>query len=129
MDINKIKSDGFELKDHNDNLSDFAYLSLNIALKSYSATYQSFLKEEDGVISFLNTQKENRNYPHDYVLNASETIIHLHHFFELIIKEALRSDPNLVPNKKQLNYMNFEKAMKELYKFIDNGSIEVQFHF
>jgi hypothetical protein len=99
MDINQIEEDGFELKNHKDDLSDFAYFSLNIALKSYSATYKSFLKEEHGVIKFLEDKKgkEHREYPHDYVSNASETIIHLHHFFELIIKEALRSDPGLIP--------------------------------
>jgi hypothetical protein len=98
MDIAKIKKDGFFLKDHKDNLSDFAYLSLHIALKSYASTCKSFQNDQDGIIKFLATptKNESRSYPHDYIINSSETIIHLHHFFELIIKEVLRSEHELL---------------------------------
>ena len=152
MDINKIISDGFYLNEKK-NDSDFAFLSLNIALKAYATTYKSFLDDDKGVFHFLKTKLdvEETEYPYEYVINASETIIHLHHFFELLIKAVLRNehtllDKNAFENElvlakllKNVEFLEddldniptieFSKALRRLFVLIDNNFIDIKFHF
>lgn len=87
MEIKEIKNNQFNLD--NDN-NDVILNSLNIGLKSYFSSYKS-IKE--------NFDKRTYNCSHnqDYYENFSETILHFHHFFELILKELLRDEEELLP--------------------------------
>lgn len=68
------ETDGFYLYAHKNNDVDFAYFSLKLALKSYSSTYHSVIKN----INFELETPENF-YNESYIENCVETIIHLHH--------------------------------------------------
>ena len=69
------------------NISNAAFYSLKIAIKSYFNTYHSMmniLENIDNRNSLENIELSN-NYIEDYI----ETIIHFQHFFELLIKSEL----------------------------------------
>jgi hypothetical protein len=155
MDIKKIKAEGFVSKNHRGEVSDFAYLSLEIAFKAYSATYKSIIEKDDTFEKLLNDKLGNEDkdklYTHEYTINCTETIIHLQHFFELMIKDSLRSEHELLATDAQekptLLYklikskeltieeyqhqktVEFEKALRRLCSLIDNGLIDTQYHF
>lgn len=86
-EVQQVTSNGFRLTGESD--LDLAFLSLRIALKAYFSTY---------------SVSRNRFNPNDpeldellegnlkYCEACAETIVHFQHFFELIIKDILRSD-------------------------------------
>lgn len=87
MKLKNIKNNEFKID--NDN-NDVILNSLNIGLKSYFSSYKSIRENFD---------KRTYSYSHkqDYYENFSETILHFHHFFELILKELLRDEEELLP--------------------------------
>lgn len=112
-DINKIVEEGFYLNDQNRRLSGLAALSLKIALKSYFSTYQSMkyylhiFESND-----INEEDINRSHSNDYCEQSSESIIHFHHFFELICKEILRSENPLLAVDASNKHVIFDKLLK-----------------
>ncbi|MDK9856023.1 MULTISPECIES: hypothetical protein [Staphylococcus] len=87
MKLKNIKNNEFKID--NDN-NDVVLNSLNIGLKSYFSSYKSIRENFD---------KRTYSYSHkqDYYENFSETILHFHHFFELILKDLLRKEEELLP--------------------------------
>ncbi|MDW3895606.1 hypothetical protein QI333_09505 [Staphylococcus saprophyticus] len=87
MKLKNIKNNEFKID--NDN-NDVILNSLNIGLKSYFSSYKSIRENFD---------KRTYSYSHkqDYYENFSETILHFHHFFELILKDLLRNENELLP--------------------------------
>lgn len=87
MKLKNIKNNEFKID--NDN-NDVILNSLNIGLKSYFSSYKSIRENFD---------KRTYSYSHkqDYYENFSETILHFHHFFELILKDLLRKEEELLP--------------------------------
>jgi hypothetical protein len=113
MDIKKIVSNGFSLNDLEKTISSFAFISLGTALKSYFSTYKSskhFLRTD--ISSDFDSQiEEDWQYGAEYIENYSETIIHFQHFIELICKEILREEHELL-------VLNVDKKHELLYKLL-----------
>jgi hypothetical protein len=94
--LDNIVQDGFCLSDQNVRLRNLALISLRIALQAYFGTYQPmryFLHIFDGkhgqkVIDF--------NHSIDYSQNCAECIVHFQHFAELICKDFLRAEHQLL---------------------------------
>jgi hypothetical protein len=150
------KTEGFYLRNRlNDKISDFAFISLEVALKAYASTYKSFVDSTEGFELILNAKNtsdlKDKSYPHSYIRNFSETIIHLHHFFELIIKESLRSAHDLLatdaPDDPIILYklltnqpltdekeqsgksIEFSVALKRVCALIKGNKLSVEYHF
>lgn len=92
--VQQVTSQGFRLTGESD--LDLAFLSLRIALKAYFSTYNAIRNrfnpndpELDKII------EENIRYCEA----CAETIVHFQHFFELIIKDILRSDHCLLASR------------------------------
>ncbi|MBS4539661.1 hypothetical protein GOQ27_14395 [Clostridium sp. D2Q-11] len=94
MDLDELEKDTILLHiDENERMSDLAILSLRIALKSYFTTYSS-IKYRIGALKF-NSEGVNL-FTYNYYEEYSKVIVYLHHFFELIIKEYLRNEDELL---------------------------------
>jgi len=93
QEVKKICEDGFYLGKKDINIDGLAFISLKLALKSYFATYQTM---KYSLHMFEQNEEEKKRslppYGSAYCELCSETIIHFHHFFELIFKEILRSE-------------------------------------
>ncbi|WP_413475622.1 hypothetical protein [Staphylococcus equorum] len=87
MKLTEINNNKFELDDDN---NDVVLNSLNIGLKSYFSSYKS-IRENFDERTYECCHKQ------DYYENFSETILHFHHFFELILKDLLRYENELLP--------------------------------
>ncbi|MDK9866257.1 MULTISPECIES: hypothetical protein [Staphylococcus] len=87
MKLTEINNNKFELDDDN---NDVVLNSLNIGLKSYFSSYKS-IRENFDERTYECCHKQ------DYYENFSETILHFHHFFELILKDLLRNENELLP--------------------------------
>lgn len=112
-DINEIVKKGFYLNNERQRLSSLAALSLKIALKSYFSTYQSMkyflhIFDSEGV----SEEVINESHSEEYCEQSSETIIHFHHFFELVCKEILRSENPLLAVDASNKHEIFDKLLK-----------------
>ncbi|KNY27688.1 hypothetical protein [Pseudobacteroides cellulosolvens] len=93
MNIDDIVKDGFILHEDDGRVKGLSILSLRIALRSFFSTY-SCMKDN------FNIRKSRKDrdyiYSDSYYEACSETIIHFHHFFELVLKDFLRQDSELI---------------------------------
>lgn len=87
MKLTEIKNNKFELDVDN---NDVVLSSLNIGLKSYFSSYKSIRENFD-------KRTYECSHKQDYYETFSETILHFHHFFELILKDLLRDENELLP--------------------------------
>lgn len=123
-----------EIKFSDDKDNILALNSLRIAIKAYLSTYQSMRENFD---RFTFKENHNRNYFENY----SEVILHFQHFFELLIKDILKTKNRLLAFKlsnndeflislieglpiKEEKYINsntleFRNSLERLIKYID----------
>jgi hypothetical protein len=105
-----------------------AFLSLKLSLNSWFSTYHSIKNKFLFITEYCSSESEKdfpkkiSSYPDKYFELYSETIIHLHHFFELILKDILS-------NKKYLLILNIPKDSDDwcdviLGNEIDNNRLE-----
>lgn len=96
-DINKIATNGFSLPERGGALKELALLSLKIALKSFFSTYQTMTSKlhifdtkdiEDQEIDF--------NHSSSYCEACAEAVVHFQHFAELVCKNFLRAEHDLL---------------------------------
>lgn len=69
---------------------DFSLLSLRIALESYFSTYQAMRYYVPSLKD--SSRQEELDYTSHYYILYVETMVHFHHFFELICKKILASE-------------------------------------
>lgn len=152
-EIRRLCRDGFSLEDifklRNRGIDSVAFLSLNIALKSYMSTYKNV--SICGSV-YLNESPNTEMRPNmEYIKNYSETITHFQHFFELVFKDILRTEHELlvleIVNKHDLLYkmlqnesvkeielegintISFKVALDRLCALIDSNRIDKNYSF
>lgn len=111
-EIDEICENGSIIKETK-GINALALNSLTIALKAYLSTYQSI------AFANINILKEGINYEYnerEYFLQYSETILHFQHFFELIIKDVLRAENEILALK-----LNSKKKPDDLVSGVLNG--------
>lgn len=95
--LSDIANNGFMVSETRNNELEIAFISLNLALKSYFSTYKSikynlsFLKSK-----FSKNENVDMSYPRVYYESCAETIIHFQHFFELACKQILKNEHPLL---------------------------------
>lgn len=92
--LKALESDGFTLEQGYPASGDFAHLSLNIALRSYYATY----KDVQMALPRLTSAGplDDTRYSLRYIEHAAECILHFQHFAELICRAVLRGENALL---------------------------------
>lgn len=130
-----------DVSDEGSNDIEIAFISLRTALKSFFSLYSIF--------SFpINPDDPTRFKKNEYYEIYTETILHLHHYFELIIKDILRKENplltvrleridepetllNIINGKKlddhvlgKMQTMEFAKSLKILLKLIKKEEYE-----
>jgi len=118
MDINKIKSEGFLLKEFSKKDENVAFISLKLSLKSFFSTYYSFTRKMHYITDAIEKKEEyEEEYTKSYIENCCEAILHFHHFVELIFKDILyREHPLLAVDASQ--------KPEILHKLLNNQKIE-----
>lgn len=120
MNLKEVVSDGFCLNEIERKISSFAFISLKTALKSYFSTYKNsspFIKTIlDGDSAVYSKYEKDILYVTDYIEAYAETIIHFQHFFELICKEILRKEHELL-------VLNINREHEILYKLLKNEEV------
>ncbi|MDM5291718.1 hypothetical protein QUF81_00175 [Peribacillus simplex] len=128
MSIDDILKDGFHLRGLERNITDYSFISLKTALNSYFSTYKRsnlffarVLTEEE------NKGEKNHGYENDYyyitqyIEAYTETILHFQHFIELVCKEILRKENELlvlnIDHKHELFYRLLNKEVVEPSEF------------
>lgn len=133
--LNKEKS-GIIDYNHKIKFKNMAFISLKIAMKSYFSTYNSIAFECEEV-----SLEDNKEYYEKFI----STIVHFHHFFELIIKDILEKEHLLLSIKisskpvmihkilmgeeideeelSKINSIEFSEALNTLYKLLENDRI------
>lgn len=150
--------DGFRLDPSNHHISNFALISLRKALFSYFSTYQSLkydLKLITNLANYSPFSDEQMNYTYtrvEYLETYTETVLHFHHFIELVCKEIMKSkhpllvvnaqkkhelfyqlikNPDLVSNNQidNLNTLDFLTMIDRMNVLISNGWLESKYSF
>ncbi|MGE7811223.1 hypothetical protein [Lysinibacillus capsici] len=149
--MNNIKDlcdDGFKFGDLNGGIDSIAFSSLKKALKSYFSTYESIALEGNSFFKELPSTNINCI---EYIEHYSETIIHFQHFFELICKDILRKEHELlvlnIDNKhevlfdlvngnkvnqselEKINTIEFDRTLKRLCNLITTGKLDSSYSF
>ncbi|YCI78865.1 hypothetical protein M1D47_09960 [Bacillus sp. R1-10] len=91
MSIENIVQDGFKISNTRGTNS-LALNSLAIGTKAYFSTYQS-------VSNYFDETEEEKHYGSSYFEKYSETILHFQHFFELMLKDILRNEHEILALK------------------------------
>ena len=96
-DINKIANNGFTLPERGGAVKGLALLSLKIALKSFFSTYQT-MKYRLGIFDTKNIEDQEIDFNHSssYCEVCTEVVVHFQHFAELVCKDFLRADHDLL---------------------------------
>jgi hypothetical protein len=98
-DINKIAQDGFSLAKGDKKLKSLAMVSLKIALQAYFSTFKAMMRS---VKLFEASQgptdqaEIDSGHNSDYCQNCAEAIVHFQHFAELVCKDFLRAEHDLL---------------------------------
>ena len=97
--LDQVCRDGANLENRDSNVAGIAFSTLRIGLRAYFSTYQSmnrslhlFENNDEDHVKDLNT-------PPEYYELSTQTILHMHHFTELIIKDMLRDVHPLMADK------------------------------
>ncbi|ADK16067.1 hypothetical protein [Clostridium ljungdahlii] len=117
-DMKEIVKGGFYLNEQSKRLNGLAALSLKIALKSYFSTYQSMkyflhMFNLDKIKKYnISEDVINESHSEEYCEKSSESIIHFHHFFELVCKDILRREHPLLAVDASNKHEIFYKLLK-----------------
>lgn len=149
IDLDMLSKDGFGMDSDDGMLSNLALLSLRIALKAFFSTHATMryglhVFEQDK--SFVQ-ERADRNYPYSYNEACSETIVHFQHFAELVCKDILRQEHELLAvdasdrpvilykllngekvlssDLEGLKSVEFSVALKRLCQLIDEEKLDV----
>ena len=120
--IGKIVNNGFNLAKQDRSLTDLALLSLKIAVKAYFSTYHCMRTRFD---RFVDTDFTDEGtsldsfHTNSYCENCSETLIHFQHFAELVCKNILREE-------HQLLAVDINNEHHILYKLLKNEEITIE---
>lgn len=125
--MKQIEEEGFSLDEINRSELTIAFLSLRTALRAWFSTYQCFrwrfyiadinhsISPPVGIgvqsVQFAKLFRQ-QNHPFQYYEAYSETILHFHHFFELILKDILRAEHELLTNDASGNPLILFQLLK-----------------
>lgn len=145
-DINKIKDDGFSLVDRDKKLKNLAVVSLKIALQAYFSTYEA-MQRSLGQLEGSDQEEIDAGHTNAYCQNCAEAILHFQHFAELVCKDLLRAENDLLaidatqrpvilhkllnkenvsePEYERINTVEFGEALNRLCELIKAGRIGV----
>lgn len=148
-ELDLISKDGFSMESDDGMLSNLALLSLRIALKAFFSTYETMrycLNVFDQNKHF-SLEKVDRNHSYSYNEACSETIVHFQHFAELVCKDILRQEHELLAvdasdrpvilykllngekvestDLDGLKSVEFSVALKRLCQLLDEGKLAV----
>lgn len=115
--LNDIINNGFLMYDQDRKLKSLALLSLHVALKSYFSTYQAMKYDIKRIID--NQSNMDEHYNSRYIELYAETIVHFQHFIELVCKDILRSEHELLATDAQKDPIVLYQLLKE--EPIDNS--------
>ncbi len=90
----ELCDDGFKIEERR-NINTLALNSLRVAVKSYFSTYQAISLNAIDIFND-NCEDGRRLYNKSYMEMYSETIVHFQHFFELVLKDILREQNELL---------------------------------
>lgn len=149
-DIDELFQDGFRMDSLERGLSSLALISLKAALKAYFSTYRSMsyhlsdLKRGDSDLGHY-------QYSSEYIEHYSETIIHFQHFFELVCKDILRKENELLvlnidrkheilfdlikgnevsgEELEKINTMEFDRTFKRLCTLVSKEKLDSKYAF
>lgn len=147
-EIENLCRDGFTLPSLGRNMDSIAFISLKAALKSYFTTYKGMAYHGREVFE---NNLESHYYSSEYIEHYFETIIHFQHFFELICKDILRKENELlvlnIDNNHEvlfklvkgeevqseelvnINTIEFDRTFKRLCDLISKGKIDSCYSF
>ncbi len=91
LELSRICKDGILLDKREKNIAGFAFYSLRLGLHAYFSTYKAMKYSLSVFMNDEDNEKKDFNTHFEYFEYAAETILHLHHFTELIIKDILRT--------------------------------------
>lgn len=99
--IKQISSDGFGIDSLERSIVSFASISLRTAIRAYFSTFKSTRHYFNVLINpDANSKEEQKEidwqYNTDYIEQYAETIVHFQHFIELVCKEILRKEHELL---------------------------------
>ncbi|MFJ6211670.1 hypothetical protein [Lysinibacillus sp. NPDC092081] len=114
LNIKKLCSDGFTIPNLSRDMDSIAFISLKAALKSYFSTYKCM--GYYGKDLFENKIDIN-SYSTEYIEYYFETIIHFQHFFELICKDILREENELL-------VLNIDNNNEVLFKLVQGEEVQ-----
>lgn len=113
--LEDVVTKGFYINSAMINMEDMALMSLRLALKAYCSTYSSisysFNNFNTGEINVV-SDKTAFQHTLDYSENYVETIIHLHHYFELGLKRILRREHPLLAVEANDKHELYYKLVK-----------------
>lgn len=117
IDINELNSltkEYFRITDYHSSFRDMSFFSLRLALKAYSSTYQNMNRSLYFSKKKYKLDKYDYDLDHkkDYFISCAETIIHFQHFFELIIKDILRDEHELLASDASGNHIKLYQLLK-----------------
>lgn len=122
--IKQVCSNGFNIDKLERNLSSFAFVSLRTAIKAYFSTYRSintdFIRFITPKSSLESQEQFEYIYSTEYVSQYAEAIVHFQHFIELVCKEILR-------NEHELLVLNINNEHELLYKFLKEDVSSIDF--
>ena len=149
MNIQDVLNDSFSLPLWEGGIHDLKMQSLKLALKAYFSTYKSIYYRIDEIIEGPSSDSEqakvDSHLRDEYFEAYSETILHFHHFIELVLKDVLRSEHELLANdagdkhlilfklltgepvsqedKEKTQSIQFGKALDRVVKLIDSRKL------
>jgi hypothetical protein len=109
IEVNKISESGLNIKVFPDEyfsckkITPAALTSLTIGLKGYFSTYNTLHSFNYNLNTLTETQEKQLCEFSEYHENYMQSIIHFHHFLELIMKDVLRSNNENLANKLKGN--------------------------
>lgn len=123
-----LQQGGFKLPDLK-GVNSMSVFTLEIALESFFSTGKALSTLTGRMDADNKVENPEEDYRHNYVKNAVESIIHLHHFLELVIKDVLRTVHPSLANDIPSNPVILEKILngKPLNSAEDQPTKTVEF--
>src|SRR5690242_15963514 len=131
----EIAKDGFGLPDAMRTLKGFALLSLRIALRAYFATYKdSHTFHVFAAKDYEPGERTDHVHSTNYCSLYGQVIIHFQHFAELVCKDILRAEHDLLAIDAEakpellLKLAKGEKVTPEDYERLNSVEFSVALH-
>ncbi|PPA84154.1 hypothetical protein C4A76_18130 [Brevibacillus laterosporus] len=118
---------GYEIKVFPDeyysckNITPSALTSLTLALKGFFNTYNTLHSFNYNLNNFTESQEKQLCEVSEYHGNYLQTIIHFHHFIELLMKDALRFHNENLANKLRKSTVTGTVTETELLQYLRDG--------